>query len=180
MRYKEGFISWNDLLAVYNNAANPTEGALAAQKLVAKAQKDQEAQKALLDKQKMEADEALKKQKERVDSIYQYQQWVGYLYANSAKNSAILNDLKLRAFQRGCMFRRDWVSNNPTTPNSFMPSASANEATNSYRAFLRYLSKGISMDLLGDARTRFFTEGCDFLNPIDISSYAAGPSVSFK
>ena len=116
------------------------------------------------------------------DAITQYQAWVGYLYAHPEKNGLVLDDFKDRAFQPGCLFRRDWYSNNPTTEFSFIAPATANEATSAYVKFLNYLSskEGTGLPLLQDARNRFFIDGCGFLNPKNVSDYSTNITAVFQ
>ena len=117
-----------------------------------------------------------------MDALYQYQLWVGYLFANSSKNGPALDDFKQRAFQPSCKFRGDWYNYNPTSKFSFIPAKTPEEASAAYNNFLGYLSKpdGGATPLLNDAKGRFFTEDCNFLNPEDISDYSANLMPVFR
>ena len=175
-------MSWNDLIAVYNAAPNPTEGAAQVQALVKQAQEEQKAQATLIQNIQKSVQDKIKAEQDRVDAIFQYQQWVGYLFANPTKNGPALNDFKRRVFQPTCTFKRDWSIYNPTTANSFIGVATADEANVAYNKFLLHLSKSneATIPLLNDAKSRFFTDDCAFLNPDNLSDYSTNLSPVFK
>lgn len=119
--------------------------------------------------------------RELQDQSKSYNSWVGYLYKNSSKNGAILNDFKSRVFQPNCRFRHDWATRLPSGMN--VPSGAADTpemAMIAYKKFFSNLSKGHreTAQLLDNARTRFMTHECWYLS--DPSQYLKEFNVGFK
>jgi hypothetical protein len=109
-----------------------------------------------------------------------YNDWVGYTYRTSttSQTAAVLNDLKRRVFQDSCEFRNDW----PTNMGGMAPQNGASSgiiATTAYQSFIKCLQSGSGScyNKLEDARRRYMKPGCQFRNPIDVSSPV---SVAFK
>jgi hypothetical protein len=93
-----------------------------------------------------------------------YSDWVGWLYkvGPTKEASRALNDLKARAFQPNCQFRKDWLSK----PTGQIPIAPETKdlANTAYKAYLDCLARGEQgcLDQLGDARKRFMEPECGF------------------
>ena len=93
-----------------------------------------------------------------------YQDFIGWLYkvGQTKEASRALNDLKARAFQPTCQFRKDWQ----TKPTGAIPIAPENKdlANTAYQAYLDCLARGEQgcLDQLADARKRFMEPECGF------------------
>jgi len=125
-------------------------------------------------------EELIKKFKESQQSTMSYDKWVGYLYKNPEKNSAILNDYKSRVFQPYCKFRDDWATKLPQGKSIPMPAENPQLATIAYKKFFDALSKGEGNtgSQLYDSLNRFMDSDCQILN--DPEQYKRQVQVSFK
>jgi hypothetical protein len=111
-----------------------------------------------------------------------YEKWVGYVYTHIKESGSVLNDVKARAFQPTCNFRRDWAFNLPrglSRPIGVDTPALANAA---YKSWLDELAKGNNDCILqlNDFRARFMEPNCNFLNPRDLRTYNKNYKPVFK
>lgn len=110
-----------------------------------------------------------------------YQDFIGWLYkvGQTKEASRALNDLKARAFQPTCQFRKDWQ----TKPTGAIPIAPENKdlANTAYKAYLDCLARGEQgcLDQLADARKRFMEPECGFKIQQDKSAYNQNYSAVF-
>lgn len=111
-----------------------------------------------------------------------YDKWVGYVYTHIEDSGDILNDVKSRAFQPTCAFRRDWSTQLPPGFQRPLGAENASLANAAYKSWLDALASGNNATLLqlDDFRKRFMTPSCDFLNPSDLKSYNKNYKPIFK
>jgi hypothetical protein len=104
-----------------------------------------------------------------------YDQWVGYLYKHVEDSGPVLNDIKTRAFQPSCQFRRDWFETLPAGLQRPLGADKPDLANAAYKSWLDSLAAGNNdvMMQLDDFRKRFLDSNCEFKNPTNLSSYNA-------
>lgn len=104
-----------------------------------------------------------------------YDQWVGYLYNHADDSGTVLNDVKSRAFQPSCQFRRNWFETLPAGLQRPIGAEKPDLANAAYKTWLDNLASGNNevMMQLDNFRKRFLDSNCEFKNPSDLSSYNA-------
>lgn len=111
-----------------------------------------------------------------------YDQWVGYVYTHIEDSGPILNDVKARAFQPNCQFRRDWATKLPAGFQRPIGADTSNLANAAYKTWLDNLaaSNNESLMQLDDFKKRFMDSQCEFLNPTNTKKYNENYKPVFK
>jgi hypothetical protein len=125
---------------------------------------------------------ALQKATGQLGATKSYDEWVGYLYTHVEDSGPVLNDVKARAFQPTCQFRRDWFQNLPAGMQRPLGADKPDLANAAYKTWLDSLATTNNdvMMQLDDFRKRFMDSKCEFLNPTDPKSYNANYKPVFK